>query len=321
MKTVLITGVAGMVGSHLAEMLPKDENYIIGSYYKPTIRIEEIEGLIELIECDVRYYTGVYKLIEKYKPHVVYHLAAQSYPAVSWSRPQETMEVNVTGTINLFEAIKEVKSVDPSYDPVVVVACSSAEYGSALEQLEGPATEKTDLLPLHPYGISKVAQDLLAYQYYTNYGIRTIRARIFNTTGPRKENDVTADFTKRIVLMEKGKLEGNKLKVGNLTTQRAITDVRDLVSALVLLAEKGSYGEAYNISGSSVYQISDIVELIRKHTNLEFQTEEDPNLIRVTDEKIIYGDSKKLVNDTGWIQVYHLERTIKDMLDYWRAVL
>ncbi|MFN3939939.1 MAG: GDP-mannose 4,6-dehydratase, partial [Chitinophagales bacterium] len=203
------------------------------------------------------------------------------------------------------------------YDPVIVVACSSAEYGASLTPENTPIKEEVPLLPLHPYGVSKVAQDLLSFQYYQNDKIRSIRARIFNTTGPRKTNDVTADFTMRAVRIEKG-LE-KKLRVGNLETKRAITDVRDLVSALVLLSDKGRWGDVYNISGEKAYQIKEIIPIIEKYMGIALDYEIDPTLLRPTDEPIIFGDSGKLKKDTGWQQTYRLETTIHDMIDYLRS--
>jgi GDP-D-mannose dehydratase len=249
-------------------------------------------------------------------PDRIFHLAAQSFPTVSLFKPQETFDINCTGTINIFESILSIRKKNLSYNPVIVVACSSAEYGASLTVENTPIKEDTQLLPLHPYGASKVAQDLLTYQYYKNYGLKGIRARIFNTTGPRKTNDVCSDFTKRVVEIEKGK--SNKLFVGNISTKRAITDVRDLVTALDLLSEKGAAGEVYNISGNKAYIISDIIEIIKKHSKAEFEVDIDPQLLRPTDEPVIFGDSSKLISHTGWKQEYTLERTIADMLEYWR---
>lgn len=315
---ILITGACGMVGSHMIERFHAEGGYhLIGTYYKPTTDLNDIRGKAHLVECDVRYFQRVLDIIDEFKPEKIFHLAAQSYPTVSWHRPQETMDVNVTGTINIFEAIKYVqRTADKNYDPVVVVACSSAEYGASLTPENTPVKESAALLPLHPYGVSKVAQDLLSFQYFRNDKIRSIRARIFNTTGPRKTNDVVADFTMRAVEIEKGKL--NKMRVGNLKTKRAITDVRDLVSALILLSNKGTWGEAYNISGEKVYEISEIIPIIEDYMHLKLEFEVDEKLLRPTDEPIIYGDSSKLKADTGWKQEYDLHTTIKDMIDYLR---
>lgn len=276
MKRILITGAGGMVGSHMLDALFEQNVDVVGTYYKPTTDLDEVREKAKLIECDVRYFSSVFDVLEVYQPNTIYHLAAQSYPTVSWDRPQETMEVNATGTINVFESIRKIKARNPEYDPVVVVACSSAEYGNTFNFRDEPVDEYAELLPLHPYGVSKIAQDMLAYQYYENFGIRTIRARIFNTTGPRKANDVCSDITRRIVTMEKSGILSGVLQVGNMETRRAITDVRDLVRALIALAEKGKAGDVYNISGEKIYQIREIVETIRKLTPLSFSVDVAP---------------------------------------------
>lgn len=315
---ILITGACGMVGSYLVDYYYNLGINVLGTYFKPTTDIREIEGKAHLIECDIRYFNNLFNIIFKYKPEKIFHLAAQSLPTVSWIRPQETIDVNVNGTINVFESIKNIRKIDKNYDPVVIVACSSAEYGASLTSENVPIKEDAMLLPLHPYGVSKVAQDLLSYQYYVNDGIRVIRTRIFNTTGPRKINDVCSDFTKRAVLIEKG-ITDNKLKVGNLETYRAIMDVRDLVRALVLLSDLGKWGDVYNVSGSKLYQIREIVTIIREYISVPFELELDLSLLRPADEPVIYGDSSKLIGDTGWSQVYTLDETIKDMINYWRG--
>lgn len=321
MKTY-ITGAGGMVGSHMAELLFEAGDDVLGSYYKPTTDIGELDPSIKMTECDVRYYLSVYRIIKSFKPDRIFHLAAQSYPTVSWEQPQATIETNVNGTVNLFESVKAVMKEDKTYNPMVVVACSSAEYGATLDKLEGNEVyvkETAELLPLHPYGVSKVGQDLLAFQYFMNDGIRCIRARIFNSTGTRKVNDVTSDFTKRAVL---AKRSGDyRLRVGNLNTYRAIMDQRDLVSALVLLSEKGKAGEVYNISSEHIYRMSDIVEIIEEQIGRKFEIYTDESLIRPTDEKIIVGDITKLKRDTGWEQRITMRQTVKDMLAYWEKTL
>lgn len=317
---ILVTGAGGMVGSHMVELLHARGENVIGTYYKPTTDINEVAKDIKMIECDVRYAPSVEKIILEYMPEQIYHLAAQSYPTVSWSRPYETMDININGTIAVYEAIKKARLIkDSSYDPIVVVACSSAEYGETLNHLKGDdiyVKETAELKPLHPYGVSKVGQDLISFQYFMNDHIRCIRARIFNSTGTRKVNDVTSDFTYRAIEAERnGKYE---LRVGNLETRRAIMDQRDLVNALMLLAEKGIPGEAYNISSEHIYQMWDIVKIIEKQIGHSFDIKVDPQLLRPTDERIIVGDVTKLKMHTGWKQAILMEQTIADMLDYWR---
>lgn len=317
---VLVTGAGGMVGSHMVELLHSQGHDVLGTYYKPTTDITELDSAISMMECDVRYYASVQKIIADFKPDQIFHLAAQSYPTVSWVRPQETMDTNINGTVNIFEAVKSVRVLDGSYDPMVVVACSSAEYGQTLNEIEDPyVVETAQLKPLHPYGVSKVGQDLLSFQYFMNDHIRCIRARIFNSTGTRKVNDVTSDFTKRAVLAERSGVY--TLRVGNLETKRAIMDQRDLVNGLLLLAEKGIPGEVYNISSEYCYQMKDIVTMIEEQIGHKFELVVDSKLLRPTDERIIIGNIDKLKRDTGWRQQISMKQTIADMLDYWRKKL
>lgn len=317
---ILVTGAGGMVGSHLVEELYERGEHVIGIFHKNKRNIEEITVPVKFIPCDIRYGTGIGNVIMEYQPEEIYHLAAQSYPTVSWNSPYETMDVNINGTIAVFEAVKTVRKVlNRAYDPMVVVACSSAEYGASLNDLKGNEVfvkESAPLKPLHPYGVSKVGQDLLSFQYFVNDQIRCIRARIFNSTGTRKVNDVTSDFTYRAVM---ARMTGSfELRVGNLDTRRAIMDQRDLVSALLLLAKKGRAGEAYNISSEHIYQMREIAAMIEKQIGHKLQMKVDPALLRPTDERVIAGDVSRLKRDTGWSQKVPLERTIAEMLAYWQ---
>lgn len=318
---VLVTGSGGMVGSHMVELLHKRGDEVIGIWHKNIKNVEQIALPVKFIQCDLRYAQGIDELILDFMPDQIYHLAAQSYPTVSWVSPSETIDVNINSTINIYEAIKKARKYkDANYDPIVVVACSSAEYGETLNQLQDVGEvyvkETARLQPLHPYGVSKVGQDLISFQYFMNDHIRCIRARIFNSTGTRKVNDVTSDFTKRAVVAEKTGVW--KLRVGNLDTQRAIMDQRDLVKALILLAEKGKPGDVYNISSEYVYKMRDIVKMIEKQIGHKLEIEVDSTLFRPTDEKIIVGDISKLKRDTNWKQDISMEQTIEDMLEYWR---
>lgn len=319
MKKILITGAGGMVGTHLIDKLSAEgytPEQLIATQYKPTTDMAESQSKATWLECDVRYAKRLRELVLEHRPFKLFHLAAQSYPTVSWERPDETFDINVNGTVHLFEAVKEARRYAPNYDPVVVVACSSAEYGASLTPENTPVPETATLLPLHPYGVSKVSQDLLAFQYFFNDNIRSIRARIFNTTGPRKVNDVLSDFTQRAVRIERGELD--KMRVGNIETRRAITDVRDLISALVLLSDKGQWGEAYNICGERAYLIKDLIPIIEEVIGQKLELYVDPKLLRPSDEAIIFGDNSRLKAATGWTQSYSIKTTIRDMIAYWR---
>ena len=315
---VLVTGAGGMVGSHMVELLYNRGDEVIGVWHKNKKNVDQITLPVRFVQCDLRYGYGIEELIMDNLPNQIFHLAAQSYPTVSWVGPAETIDVNINGQVAVFEAIKKARKYRaPSYDPMVVVACSSAEYGQTLNEIEDPFVKETaELKPLHPYGVSKVGQDLLAFQYFMNDHIRCIRARIFNSTGTRKVNDVTSDFTKRAVEAERTGVY--ELRCGNLETKRAIMDQRDLVKALILLADKGKAGDVYNISSEHIYQMEDIVKMIENQIGRELIRKADPALIRPTDERIIVGNANKLKADTGWKQGIPMEQTIADMLEYWR---
>ncbi|MBI2671672.1 GDP-mannose 4,6-dehydratase [Candidatus Woesearchaeota archaeon] len=308
---IFITGAGGMMGSHLIDFLINKNHEVLGTYFTQTVDINDLNRKARLVKLDIRDKDKVENLLKDFKPDIIFHLAAQSLPTVSWENPNYTIEANVIGTINLFEAVKKLK-----LDPVILNACSSAEYGFVRED-EVPVKESHQLKPLHPYGVSKVAQEFLAHQYFKNFGIKSVSIRIFNTTGFRKTNDVCSDFTKQIVMMEKN-LQKPVLIVGSIDKRRAITDVRDLIEAFWLAVQKCEHGEAYNVSGEKVYLIKDIIDILRKLTDVKFEIFEDPKLIRPTDEPIIYGDSTKFKSKTNWSQKIPIEKTLKDMLDYLR---
>ncbi len=308
----LITGMTGFIGSHLAEFLLSKNMEVIGTVWdKKEIRnVAKVKDNVRIVNCDIRNEERVLQIISDEMPDRIFHLAAQSFPTVSWDEPRRTLDTNVLGTSHVFEAIRKCK-----IDPIVIVACSSAEYGFVSES-EVPVSEDHVLLPLHPYGVSKVAQDLLAYQYHQNFGIKAIRARIFNTTGPRKTNDVCSDFTNRIAKIEKGKEK--EMLVGNLEPKRDITDVADVVNALWLLSEKARMGEVYNVCSSKALRIKDILNIAISLSKDDIQFQLDLKKIRPTDEPIIMGDNTKIRECCGWVPKREMKETLGTMLDYWR---
>jgi GDP-4-dehydro-6-deoxy-D-mannose reductase len=308
---VMITGAAGFIGGFLKTHCVQSGCSVLGiGISKPEEKW--IDASYEL--CDVRDATAVLNLLESFQPQRIFHLAAQSYPTVSLTHPRETIDSNVGGTVNLYECIRET-----NLKPVVVVACSSAEYG-LVARVDLPVKETHPLNPLHPYGVSKVAQDLLAAQYFINYSIPSVRMRIFNTTGPRKIGDVCSDLTKRAVEIELG-IHGPTMAVGNLTTRRAIIDVRDQVRALWLSAENCKFGDVYNIGATEIYSVHEIIEAIRKQSPVRFEVEQHPSLVRAADEPVIAGDTSKFRSCCDWKPEIPLDATLRDMLAWWRARL
>lgn len=312
---VWVTGYGGFMGVHLVDLLETKGEEVLATYFRPTTDLRDSKPRGRVEECDIRDQAKVNTLLQEFQPEKIFHLAAQSYPTVSWEDPWYTIETNVIGTVNIFEAVKR-----SGLNCKILNACSSAEYGYVTED-EVPVREEHALKPLHPYGVSKASQEMLGYQYYKNFGIPSIAVRIFNTTGPGKVNDVCSDLTKRLVEMTKGINPEKKLRVGNLDAKRAITDVRDVIRAFDLALDKATMGEAYNLSGEMVYEVREIVDLLRSLVGFDFETWQDPKLLRPTDEPIIYGSSRKFQKETHWKQVISLENTLKDMLDYWQRVL
>jgi GDP-4-dehydro-6-deoxy-D-mannose reductase len=307
---VLITGAAGFIGGFLVKQSVEAGSPVLGIDIR---RPDAGFAGASFEECDVRDSARFLELVSKFRPECIFHLAAQSYPTVSLIRPLETMEANVGGTISLFECLRLSGCM-----PIVVVACSSAEYGP-VEAADLPVREDHALRPLHPYGVSKVAQDLLAAQYFANYAMQAIRIRIFKTTGPGKQGDVCSDIAKRAVEIEMGIRCSPIMEIGNLTTRRTIVDVRDLVRALWLSADHCKAGEVYNIGGDDAHSVQELVELMGELANIEFKVEQRRNLMRSCDEAVVAGDNTKFRSSCEWTPKIPIRTTLRDMLDWWRG--
>lgn len=316
---VLITGITGFAGSHLAELLLAEhpEVQIFGTYRWRSRRdnIEHLEGRLQLVETDLKDYTSVHHLLDRVRPDAVFHLAAQSFVPTSWNAPAETLTINILGQTHLFEAVRSL-----GQDPVIQIACSSEEYGLVLPD-EVPIRETNPLRPLSPYAVSKVTQDYLAYQYFQSYGIKAIRTRGFNHTGPRRgEVFVTSNFAKQIASIELG-LQEPVLRVGNLEAVRDFTDVRDMVRAYWLAVEKGKPGEVYNIASGHGITIRAMLDMLLGQARVAVRVETDPARLRPSDVEVLIGDSSKFRADTGWEPRIPLAKTLTDLLDYWRQQL
>jgi len=312
---VLITGGFGFIGRWLAADLARQGHEVWLNYYVPPPRNEPPPpGIAGSVGFDVRNREPMDAALREIRPQRIYHLAAQSFPALSWRSAHYTLDANVLGTVNLFDAVRELK-----LDARILVACSSAEYGIVSADAV-PTKEDHPLHPLHPYGVSKVAQDLLSYQEHVTYGTKVVRVRIFNTTGPGKQGDVCADFTRRVAEIELGRREAT-LPVGNLQPRRAFCDVRDMVKALQAALEKGKPGEVYNACATEAVTVQHALDLILELSKSQPQVVVDPDLLRPTDEPIILGDTTRLRKATGWVPEVPLRQTLDDMLHHWRRVL
>jgi len=316
MSNTLITGITGFTGSHLAELLIKDDNNriygTIRGRCKQTMFIDRIKDSLTLLECDLTDFNSIEETIKDAEPDVIYHLAAQTFVPTSWRAPQETMNSNVIGTLNLLEAVRK-----SAFDPKILIAGSSEEYGKVGIK-EVPIKETNPLKPLSPYGVSKVAQDLLGYQYHHSYGLKVIRTRAFNLMGPRSgEKIVTANLAKQVALMEKGLIPPT-LKMGTPYAIRDFNDIRDIVRAYKLAIEKCDIGEVYNICTGKGYAIANIVEVLMELSQIKFNVIEDKTRSRPSDVPILIGDSTKFREATGWNPEIDFDTSMKDILQYWR---
>lgn len=312
---VLITGITGFVGSHLADFLLEKDNievYGIERWRSNCENIEHIKDKIRLIECDIRDSSSVKRVIEEVKPDHIFHLAAQSFVFTSWHAPAETLTTNIIGELNIFEALREL-----GINPKIHIAGSSEEYGM-VRKSELPIKETNPLRPLSPYAVSKVGQDLLGYQYYMSYGLNIIRTRAFNHTGPRRgEVFVCSDFAKQIARIKKGKQEP-VISVGNLEAIRDFSDVRDIIKAYWLAMEKCKSGEVYNICSGRGYKISEALDILLTLSKVNAKIGQKPNKMRPSDVPILVGDSSKFRKQTGWKPQIPFEQTLKDLLAYWQ---
>ena len=323
---VLITGITGFAGSHLADYLlanfPDFEIFGIKRWRSKTENIRHLQDIIRFYDCDIKDAYNVYEVVDQIRPDKIFHLAAQSYVPASWEAPIETLILNIAGQCNILEAVRKIKSKEKDYDPVILIAGSSEEYGLVYPK-ETPIKETNSLRPLSPYGVSKVCQDLLGFQYWHSYKIRVIRSRAFNHSGPRRgEVFVDSNFALQIAKIEKG-IQAPIIKVGNLEAKRDFTDVRDVVRAYWLATEKCQPGEAYNICSGKVYTIQQVLDkLLSLSTKKDIKVEPDPKRMRPSDVPLLNGDNTKFKEATGWQpKIDYLNQTLEDMLNYWRQCI
>jgi len=313
---VLITGITGFAGSHLAEyILANHPDVRVFGFVRWRSRMDNIvhiQDKVELHEADIKDVISLKKALADIKPDRIFHLAAQSFVPASWKLPAETFAINAIGQINLFEALLSLK-----LNPKIHIAGSSEEYGHVNPD-EVPMKETNPLRPLSPYAVSKVAQDLLAYQYFKSYGMKTVRTRGFNHTGPRRGDVfVTSNFAKQIAEIEKRKKEP-VIHVGNLEAKRDFTDVRDIVRAYWLAAEKGEDGEVYNVGTGKAMAMKEMLDILLSLSKAKVKIKVDPERLRPSDVPILQSDCSKFVRLTGWKPRIPLEQTFKDLLNYWR---
>lgn len=316
---ILITGITGFVGSHLAEyLLDLNEGhqiYGLCRWRSPKDNLEKIYNRVALLDADLGDLSALVRHFDDIRPDIVFHLAAQSYVLTSFNAPIQTLWSNVIGTANLLEAVRLTK-----IDPVIHICSSSEVYGQVTEA-DLPIKESCPFRPASPYAVSKVGEDMLAFQYWTSYGLKTIRTRMFTHTGPRR-GDVFAlsFFAKQVAAGEIG-LKPPVIRVGNLKSVRTFCDVRDAVRAYWILVNRCKPGEVYNIGGNRTTTIGEALDMLLSFAKQKFEIKVDPQLIRPSDVTLQVPCIDKFKDETGWQPQIPLETTLKDILDYWREEL
>lgn len=318
-KKVLITGITGFAGSYLAESLCKKETYqVFGTYLSDeSLRnVSAFKNSLHLSKIDLTERKQVYEVIAQIKPDFVYHLAALTSPGDSFKNPTETITNNVTLEVNILEAIKEAKLLNTK----IMITSSAYVYG-AVSSKELPIDENTSFHPTNPYAVSKITQDYLGLQYFITYKMPIVRVRPFNHIGPRQSPSfVVASFAKKIAEIEK-KGKESVLYVGNIETKRDFTDVRDMVKAYELALEKGEIGDVYNIGSGKSYKISKILEKLLSFSKTKITVQVDESLFRLSETLDLVCDSTKFRKKTGWKPEIFIDKTLKETLDYWRAIV
>jgi len=313
---VLITGITGMVGSHLAEYLVAHESgcdvHGLVRWRSPRDNIVDVADRVTLHAGELRDLNSMVRVLKDVKPERIFHLAAQSYVDVSFQAPADTIHTNVIGTVNLLDAIR-IAGIDP-----LIHICSSSEVYGQVRPDETPIRETNTFRPASPYAVSKVGEDMVALQYFLSYKIKTIRTRMFTHTGPRR-GDVFAEssFAKQIAEIETG-VRQNPVKVGNLDSVRTVLDVRDAVRAYWMLLDHCEPGEVYNIGGNRTMTVGEILETLESLARVPIRHEVDPARMRPSDVTLQIPDTTKFREATGWKPEIPPERTFADLLDYQR---
>lgn len=323
-KRVLITGITGMVGSHLTDYLLKKTDWNVYGLCRWRSPLDNVEHLldsinskksrIKFISADLNDYSSLIKALELSRPNYVYHLAAQSFPLASFEEANSTFNTNFIGTYNLLNAIKLLK-----LNPYIHV-CSSSEIFGRVKKEDLPIDENCSFHPASPYAISKVGTDLVGKYFYEAFGLKVLTTRMFTHTGPRR-GDVFAEssFAKQIALIEEKKIKPI-IKVGNIKSLRTFADVRDAVNAYYLLLTKNPKpGAIYNIGGNFSCTVGEMLNYLlslSKIKNIKIVT--DKSRLRPIDADLQVPNITKFSNATGWKPKINFEKTMLDLLNYWR---
>lgn len=328
----LITGITGMVGSHLADFLLENTNWDVYGVCRWRSPLDNVSHLLDRVNkkdriffeyADLNDEMSLISVVNEIKPDYVFHLAAQSYPQTSFTAPIDTLNTNILGTCRLLEAFRLAMQQDKDYKPVVHVCASSEVFGRipAEKKPEAGINEECPFHPASPYAISKMGTDLLGRYYAQAYGMTVMTTRMFTHTGPRR-GDVfhESTFAKQIAMIEAGIIEP-KVMVGNLKSLRTYADVRDAVRAYYMLVTVNPIpGEYYNIGGNYTCEVGDTLNTLITYSTKkgEIEVVTDPKRLRPIDADLQVPDCRKFKEHTGWRPEIRFEQTMHDLLDYWR---
>lgn len=320
-ERILITGCTGFVGGHLAERCRArypDAKLFGLSHCRDVRRLSwpaPEPGCIEWLQADMVQADQVRRVVTDARPDMIFHLAAQSSVAASWSDPASTLQVNACGTLHLLEAVRR------ECPAARVVLAGSAEQYGAVKPHENPIREEQALKPANPYAISKVAQDHAGAQYFVAYGVPVIRVRAFNHFGPRQTDAfVLASFARQLALIEADKCEP-VVRVGNLHVRRDFLPVEDVVEAYLAVGERGQPGEVYNVGSGQARSIGTILALLFSFAHKPIRVCQDPTRMRPVDIPVLEADISRIQAHTGWKPVKPFETALEEMLEYWRGVV
>jgi GDP-mannose 4,6-dehydratase len=326
MKTkALITGITGMVGSHLADFLLKETDWDIYGMCRWRSPQDNVRHLLKMVNqgdrlffrlADLRDYISIQNIVEEVRPDYVFHLAAQSYPLTSFTSPLDTFDTNIQGTERLLESLRKCHGIDP-----VIHVCASSEVFGRVAKDKLPIDEECNFHPASPYAISKVGTDLVGRFHAEAYGQKVMTTRMFTHTGPRRgEVFAESTFAKQIALIEQKRI-APIVKVGNIQSMRTWADVRDAVRAYYMLATVNPVpGAYYNIGGSYSCTIEDMLQYLISISTCpdKIRIETDQTRLRPIDADLQVPDVSKFRNHTGWQPEISFEKTMTDLLDYWR---
>lgn len=319
-KRILITGINGFVGSHMADLLLADENLEIFGLKRLNARLRNIHHILDriaLLDGDLLDQTSLVRVLEKAQPDRIYHFGALSWVTPSWDQPAVYMQTNAIGTINLFEAMRTT-----GCRARMLISCTPEEYGDVPSEMI-PITEETRVHPINPYAASKAAQDMVCLSYEASYGFEVVRTRAFNHEGPRRDiHGANASFAHQIARIERG-LQPPVIRVGNLEATRNFTDVRDTVRGYRLAMENGLPGQLYLIGTQEIHTMRECLEMLislsTKASEIRFEV--DPTRVRPTELRNFIGKFDKFQNQTGWLPTIAFHDTMRSVLDYWREFI